>query len=340
VLVGTNLCRAVLLGSLPAWDDALPADLALYGALLALLAFGRLFLTTKAAVLPVLLGETHLLQGNAISGGAGMIAALVGGVLGLGAAAALGPALVFALSGALYFASAIAAYRLGRLAPARVASDEPLGEAFGRIALELRRGLLEVWERRRARVALGAIFVLRSAVMLTALAAVLIIKNEYPGAGDRVGRLSAGALALGTSSLGAFAGALFVSWFGRRFGSARLILQGFVVAGAGIVALGGIPDLRAVLILTAIAGYGAYVAKIAADAQVQEALADAYRGRAFALYDVLYNLASVTAAAVIVAFQEINFRALFVPAGGATLALTALVWAAMRRADMLGSRAP
>jgi MFS family permease len=205
---------------------------------------------------------------------------------------------------------------------------------------ELAEGLQEVWRRRPARLSLAAIFLLRSAVMLTAVAALLVIKQEFPGAEERFGRLSAGALALGISSVGAFAGAWSASTFGHRLGNARLIVLGFVVAGAGITVLGGVADLRAVLGLTALGGYGAYVAKIATDAQIQETLPNAFRGRAFALYDILYNLASVGAASVMVVFAGSSFRAVLVPSGLVTLALAALLGRAMRRAAMFRPAAP
>jgi MFS family permease len=335
LLVGTNIARAVVLLGLPTWSPALPGDAALYAAVLVLLGLGRLFLTTKGAVLPIVLEEHHLLRGNAISGGGGMIAALLGGVAGLGVTALAPPWTVFIAAGLLYAVSAVVARRISLGPTPRAGDDGSLGRAARRVASELVMGLAEVWRQTRARLALAGIFLLRSAVMLTAVAAILVIKQRYPDAGDRFGRLSAGALALGVSSVGAFLGAISVAWFGRRLSNARLILFGFLVAGTGIAALGGIADLRAVVGLTAVGGYGAYVAKIATDAEVQEALPDRFRGRAFALYDILYNLASVCAASVVFAASEASLRSVFTSAGLLTLALAALLGRSMRRADML-----
>jgi MFS family permease len=335
VLVWANFGRAVLLVSLPLWAEALPPTVSLYAAVLALLGLGRLFLSTKGAVLPVVLDERDLLEGNAFSGGTGMIAALSGGMIGLAAAALVASPSVFAAAGAIYALSALVARGLPNLSAPRAQVNERLARAFVRVGRELIHGAREVWSRRRARLALAAIFGLRSAVMLTAIAAVLVIKSEYPDPSDRLGRLSAGAIALGTSSVGALLGALFVSWWGRRLGSGRLIVLGFVVSGTGIGVLGGVLDLWAVAALTALSGYGAYIAKIAADAQVQEALSDGYRGRAFSLYDVLYNFASVCAASIMVAFQHASYRAVLVPCGLATLVLGALAWRGMRRAGMI-----
>ena len=337
VLVWSNIARAIVLATVPVWGGRLLGEGILYVAVLVLLGFGRLFLTTKSAVLPVVLHERSLLRGNAVSGGGGMIAALLGGVVGLGGAIALSTEAVFALAGAVYAFAALIARRISHRMAHPASRAESVMEAISRVARELVQGSKEVWRRRPARLSISGIFVLRAAVILTAVAAILVIKQRYPDAGDRFGRISAGALALGTTSVGAFLGALTTPWLGRRLGGARVILLGFVICGAGIATLGGIVDLRAVLGLTLIAGYGAYVAKIATDAQVQTAVPDEYRGRAFSLYDILYNLASVAAASLVVAFGNVSFRALLVPSGAGTLALAALLGIAMQRAGMLRS---
>ena len=335
VLVWSNVVRAGVLVTTPLLAARLPGELALYAALLVLLGLGRLFLTTKSAVLPVILHERTLLTGNALSGGGGMISALLGAIAGLGVATFLPAETVFVGAGAALGASALCARRLSHPMAHPHRPTATLREALAEVARELSGGLREVWRRRRARLALCGIFVLRGAVILTAIAAILVIKEAYPDAGDRFGRLSTGALALGTTSVGAFIAAVSSPWLGRWLSGAGLILLGFGVCGAGIAGLGGIVDLRAVLLLTALAGLGAYLGKIAADVVIQAAMPDEYRGRAFSLYDIVYNLASVAAAGVVLTFSHLSMRALLVPAGAATLAVAVLLGLAMARAGML-----
>ena len=86
--------------------------------------------------------------------------------------------------------------------------------------------------------------------------------------------------------------------------------------------------------LSLFAGYGAFVAKVAVDALVQEALPDEYRGRAFALYDILYNLASVVAALSLVASAEFSLKLLLASGGVLVLALAWLLGRAMTKAGM------
>ena len=163
-------------------------------------------------------------------------------------------------------------------------------------------------------------------------------RREFPEEADRAGRLGAAALALGAAGVGAFVGAVTAPFLGRRYTKPQLILVGFVISGAGIIALGGISSLVAVYGLTFFGGYGGFISKIAVDAQLQEVLPDRYRGRAFALYDILYNLASVAAGVVMYVFQDVDLRTLLLASGGVAFLLAGLLGAAMSRADMLAHR--
>ncbi|MPZ90736.1 MAG: MFS transporter [Actinobacteria bacterium] len=333
ILVWTNVARAVLLVSLPLWMGALPGDAALYASVLLLLGFGRLFLTTKGASLPVVLHERHLLRGNSLSGGGGMISALLGGVAGIGVAAIASTETAFLVAGSLYTVGALVARRLSNPMVHPHQHLERVLVAAARIAAELAEGIGEIWGRERARLPLFGIFVLRVAAMFVALIAIEVIRTEYAAADDS-GRLSASALALGAAGVGAFIGALTAPAMGRRFPTPALLIIGFVVSGASMVIAAPILDLTTTVGLALFAGFGAFVAKVAVDAQVQEALPDEYRGRAFALYDILYNLASVVAALFLVAFVEFSLEALLASGGLLVLLLAWLLARAMRKAGM------
>lgn len=334
LMVATNALRAALLVTLPLWGALFPGDTALYAGVLVVLGLGRLFLVTKGAVLPVVLEEHHLLRGNALSSGGGMISALLGGVAGVGVVGWLGPRPSFAAAGVAYAVAAWVTRRISRPFAHPHAADESVAAAAVRIVRELAQGVAAILQRPRARLPLLAIFVLRTVGMIVAIAAILVIKSEFPEAGDRFGRLSSGALALGSAGVGAFAGALTAPLIGRRLAKPGLVVAGFVVSGVGVAALGGLRSIPAVLVLTAVGGYGGFLTKVAVDAQVQEALPDEYRGRAFSLYDILYNLASVAAAGVMVLGQEVALRPMFVGTGVVTLALAATFGAVMTRHDM------
>ncbi|HZK50997.1 MAG TPA: MFS transporter [Actinomycetota bacterium] len=333
ILVWANVARAVLLVSLPLWMGALPGDTALYAGVLLLLGFGRLFLTTKGASLPVVLHEHHLLRGNSVSGGGGMISALVGGVAGIGVAAIVSTETAFIIAGLLYTVGALVARRISNPMAHPHKHLERVRDATARIATELVEGVREIWGRERARLPLFGIFVLRVAAMFVALIAIEVIRTEYTATDDS-GRLSASALALGAAGVGAFIGALTAPAMGRRFSTPALLIIGFVVSGASMLVAAPVLDLTTTVGLTLFGGFGAFVAKVAVDAQVQEALPDEFRGRAFALYDILYNLASVVAALFLVAFFESSLGALLATGGALVLVLAWLLATAMKRAGM------
>ena len=335
ILSWTNFSRAALLITFPLWSWAMPGEFELYLSVFLLLGAGRLFLTAKGAALPVVLHEHHLLRGNSISSGGGMISALLGGVLGVVGAGTIGTSPALLLSGFLYFASGLIATRISiRLDHEHVHSAN-LRDSIEQVARELVDGVKQILKRAPARLALLGIFLLRIVGMIVVIGAVLVIKSEFPDAGDRLGRLTSSALALGAAGLGAFMGAVTAPLLGRRYTEPQLILVGYVVSAIGISALGGVFDVRAVLLLTFVGGYGGFVTKVAVDAQLQEALPDEYRGRAFSLYDILYNLATVVAAVAILLSDSLSLRSVLVATGAITLLLGVFMAAAMGRAGLL-----
>ena len=333
VLAWTNVIRGLMLVTLFAWTRVLPGNTGLFVATLMLLGLGRLFLTTKGAVLPVLLHEHHLLQGNALSGGGGMVAALAGAVLGIATVSVVPAEGAFAVAGVTYLLAAAVSRAISTPMSHGTSRHQPLGAAVRGVATDLLDGVRAIWKRVNARLPLLSIFLLRTLAMFVAISAILIIKNTF-GEGERVGRLSSSALALGAAGVGAFVGAVTAPVLGGRLHRGGLILFGFAISSAGIVALGGMLNIYSVMALTFLGGYGGFVTKVAVDAAVQESLPDHYRGRAFALYDILYNLASVVAGGFMVALYDparpARLRAVMIVAGLVGLGLTALLAKAFR----------
>lgn len=334
LMTWTNGIRGVLLATLPLWERALPGDVGMYAAMLLLLSLGRLFLTTKSALLPVLLHEHHLLRGNAISSGGGMIAALVGGAIGLFGSGAFGTSTAFVLAGLMYVAAGGFIRRLSQPFAHVHKHARNVSAAFGDVARELFEGVRAIWIELHARLALIGIFLVRTIGMFVFISVVLVIKDVFPERSQEFGRLSISALALGAAGAGAFLGAVTAPRTGRRLEKGGLILFGFAVSGVGVVALGGVHHVVALLALTFIGGYGGFVTKVAVDAQIQEVLPDELRGRAFALYDILFNLASVVAGVLMVATQSLSLRPTLFVTGLVTIAAAALLGRTMAGAGI------
>ena len=327
LLWATNAIRAGTLAALAV--PAQSSDASLFIGVVVLLGLGRLFLVTKGASLPWVVHERDLLRANSVSSGGGMIAALLGGVCGLVALGFVGTRTALVIAAATYAGSSVVARRLSDPMEHRAVAD--IGGEVKRIAQDLVDGLRQIWNRVQVRLPISAVFLVRTAAMLVTVATILVIKETFAEAADR--RL-VGALALGAAGAGAFTGAAIAPLLGRRLLKPGLIVLGFVVSGAGILVLGGLEHLGALIPLTFTGGLGTLIAKIAVDAQVQESLPDVYRGRAFAVYDILYNLASVVAAGIIVATEAFPLRGILVAAGALTLIIAAVLAVAMARAGM------
>jgi Major Facilitator Superfamily len=337
ILAVTNYIRGALLLSFPLWSRAAPGDSDLYIAVLLLLGIGRLALTAKGASLPVVLHEHDLLPGNSLSAGGGMISALLGGVIGVFVADATGTAVALVIAGCVYAVSGLLATRISVSLDHENPRALGLRDALARVLRDLKSGLGAVYSSAGARLALTSLFLLRWIGMITVVAAVLVIRREYPDAGDGFDRLTSSASALGAAGLGAFVGASTAPMLGRRFDEARLIISGYVISGVGIIALGGVFDIRALLLLTFIGGLGGFLTKVAVDAQLQNSLEDLFRGRAFALYDILYNVASVLAALVIVITDGASLRAVLLGTGLVTLFLAIALRRAMLQTSVMVS---
>jgi hypothetical protein len=331
LLIGTNLARCGLLVAVPLWTGVLRGETPLLFGALVLLGLGRLFHTTKGAVIPVVLHEHHLLAGNTVSSVGGTLSLLAGGGIGLWLAEVLTLNAALVGVGIVYGASAVAARGIRADLSHRQKDVHSIADAIVHTARELIEGLQAILVRPRASIALFSIFALRTFIMIVIIAVILLIKSSF---GSQAG---AGALALGAAGAGAFFAALSTPHLGRWLSRAQLILLGFMISGAGIAALGGIATLPAIMTLMAIGGLGSFMTKVSVDSEVQEALPDAYRGRAFALYDILYNVASVTAGSVVVLWQHASLRMLLVGAGVANLAVGGAIALAMRGAGVLPS---
>lgn len=339
LLAGTSAVRVALLATTFLWARGLPGDTTLFVAVLILQAFGRLFLATKGAVLPVVLHEHDLVRGNSLSGAGGTLSAVTGGAVGLAITGIIGPNATLTIAGFVLLIPVLASLRIGANMSHPYAPAHGLGAAIAGVARDLAGGLREVWRRPRARLPLAAIFVLRSVGILIAVLIILLIKQEYDTDADRLGRIGLSGLALASAGFGALAAALAAPAIDRRIGTARVMLLGYLVVAASLLGTGGFSGVPALLALALISGAGGFFCKVAVDALVQAALPDAFRGRAFSLYDILYNLASVAGGTVVVLFQDAAIRTVLLASGGATLVLWTLLVAALRRAGLLGASA-
>ncbi|HEX2027640.1 MAG TPA: MFS transporter [Nitriliruptorales bacterium] len=301
ILVWSNVGRIVVgIGGLavvrsPGWGQA-----AFLVAVVLILSLNRFFLATLGAVLPRVVPGEALTPANAVAAVGGSIAALAGGAVG-GLLASLigedrgGPEAALTLSYLLVVVSVVAARRfpVRTLGPDLDREAPPLHRELRRAADELMDGLRRIGRTRRAWAPIVTLAVLRFLTAIASIAALLVFRNLY-GAGP--GEI---AIVLTLFGIGAGAGAALVAAADRRGLRPETSLNLSLLVG-GVALLVFAPGLRqwALYAVNLVLGVAFAMAKIPGDTLVQSALADRYRGRVFAAYDVVYNVGFLAGAIV------------------------------------------
>lgn len=315
VLLLANGVRAVVLAAIAVAGIEEVGEVPLFVAFVFTLMSTRAVLATKAAALPATLGGTSLLAGNAVSQLGGALAQLGGAGVAFVAAGFLSVEALVLAGAAVYGLGALAALPLWEVGEPRPRAG--LVWELGHVARNIAAGVREVARTPKAGASITTYFWLRY-LWSFSLVGIGFVARELL-AGDEV---VIAATIGGGGAAGAALGFLLSSRLAERTKTtARLVLRSASVAGLAVVALGGLRAGAALALLAFFLGLGFFIAKISLDTMVQEALGDDFRGRAFSLYDIAYNLAWVVAAGVM--------KLLWAPwRQGAVLALMGVVFLA------------
>lgn len=282
-------------------------------AALALLSVNRFFLSSLSASLPHVVQRRLLVTGNSLSTTSGTIMAAIGGAIGLGIRELVGEdqyvtAVIVVTAGLIYLASAACASTMPPDLLGPDADDEraTTSEALRAVLGGISAGARHVWVRRRPAYALATISAHRFFYGLSTVATLLLYRNYFVD--DGVFRAGIGGLAqvFGASSIGVVTAAVVTPYVTRRIGKESWIVA--LLAGACVVEIAlGFPYTQPALLAAALLlGFVAQGSKICVDTIVQESVSDAYRGRVFAFYDILFNVTFVSAAAVAATFLPVT----------------------------------
>ncbi|MEU7074846.1 MFS transporter [Streptomyces narbonensis] len=295
-----NLLRALLACGTAVLIVASVPDWLFYASALSVTAVNRFVLAGLSAALPRVVDEERLVVANSLSPTAGTLAATLGGGLAFGVRLLTGEsdAVVVAFGAALYLLSSLASLRIPRklLGPDQAAAPQRLTSALASTARGLAEGLRHLAERRPAARALTAVALMR--FCYGALLVTVLMLSRYAWTTTESEGLGLLGIAVAASGAGFFAAAVLSPWAVGRLGP-----FGWMTLCAGIAAvleptLGLFFDPVPFLVAAFVLGLITQGAKIATDTVVQTAVDDAYRGRVFALYDVLFNVAFVAAAGI------------------------------------------
>ncbi|HEY9368031.1 MFS transporter [Streptomyces sp.] len=313
-----NLLRTVLASVTAVLVLASVPDWLFYASALSVTAVNRFVLAGLSASLPRVVDDERLVLANSLSPTAGTLAATVGGGVAFGVrlVASDSDAAVVAVGALLYLCSALAALRMprGLLGPDPTQVQPRLAAALASTARGLVDGLRHLAERRPAARALIAMTIMRFCHGALTVAVLMLCRYTW-GATESDGLALLG-LAVAISGAGFFAAAVISPWAVGRLGP-----FGWMTACAGSAAVlelalgltfAPVPFMIAAFAL----GLATQGTKIATDTVVQTSVDDAYRGRVFSLYDVLFNVAFVAAAGV---------AALMLPADGRSVPLVVMV---------------
>lgn len=314
--------------------DRLP-DAVVFLAFLLTLTSTRIVLATKAAAIPATVGEANLVDANAVSQLGGALFQLGGAGVAFIAAEFLEPDPI-AIAGALVYAAG-AAFALKIRHAGEVRSKLTFGQEVARVVGNIVEGLREVARTPKAGAAITTYFWLRL-LWSYAIVSIGFVARDLLGDEEMAILIITG----GAGAIGAVLGFVLAPRLVDKVRTTgTLVLGASVVAGTGILVFGAIEMNVALAVMTFLLGFGFFLAKITLDSMVQEALGDDFRGRAFSLYDIAYNLAWVIAAAALKLFYSPDIQGLLIAGMGAVFLVGVGALAAWyRNAGLLASPAP
>jgi MFS family permease len=270
-----------------------------------LIAFGvnRLILAGLSAGIPLMTTPKDLISANALAVTGGSVWVVLGGGIGLGirqlldgSSSADSADAIIILVGSLgylvaaFFASLLAKDEIGPR------PHEIVKGSFTQGLIEMREGFQFLRNHADAARGIAAIAIHRGGLTALTLAALLLERNTFNDPADSEAGLAGLSLTLTIAAVGFVIGALIAPIGVRKVGRHRWMRLS--ISAASLSALLLVIDRTPVLLaatafFTALCGQSL---KVTNDALVQSKIDDFYRGRVFAVYDVVVNFAIVSGA--------------------------------------------
>ncbi|MEY4901530.1 MAG: hypothetical protein RLZZ190_257 [Actinomycetota bacterium] len=290
-----------------------------------LIAFGinRLILAGLSAGLPLIIESKSLISANALAVTGGSVLVVLGGGLGVAirnifnnlAVADHADAILVLFAAGGYLSAALLTLRVGKKEIGPL-PHEVKEASFKEGVNEMREGFAFLRTHSDAIRGIIATAVQRGGITALTLTALLLERNTFNSPSNPEAGLKGFGIVLTIAGVGITLGALTAPYGVRRFGRHRWIKWSLLVGAGGPIFL-VISQTEIALALT-----GFFVAlcgqnvKVTNDALVQSKIDDYYRGRVFAVYDVLVNGAIVSGGLI---------AALMLPTSGVTPWVPALV---------------
>jgi hypothetical protein len=283
-----------------------------------LVAFGinRLILAALSAGLPLLIDSKSLITANAIAVTGGSVLVVLGGGIGVGVRALVDGAALADHADSLLILIAAAGYFTAALLSGRLSKYEIGPMAHEKAAASFKQGFTDMREgidflRKNVDTGRGivATAVHRGGLTALTLTALLLERNTFNDPSRPEDGLQGFGIALTIAGVGVFLGAFLAPYGVARFGRHRWIKFAMFASAFSPIFL-AIWQTEVALSLTAfLTAFCGQNIKVTNDALVQSKIDDYYRGRVFAVYDVVVNSAIVSGGLI---------AALLLPTSGVT----------------------
>ena len=270
-----------------------------------LIAFGlnRLILAALSAGLPLLVDSDSLISANAMAVTGGSIFVVLGGGVGLGLRkifdsfhnANHSDASMILIATLGYFVTSLLILRLGRKEIGPL-DHQKASASFMHGINEMREGFQFLAQHTDAARGILATAVQRGGLNALLIIAILLERNSFHSASNPEAGLSGLAVALTLAGAGLTVGALIAPFGVAKYGRHRWIRYMMVASALSPVLLAISHTAVPLFIAAFFASLCGQSVKVTNDALVQSKIDDYYRGRVFAVYDVLVNGAIVSGA--------------------------------------------
>ena len=279
-----------------------------------LVSFGinRLILAGLSAATPRLVAPENLISANALSVTGGTIAIVLGGGLGVGLRQVFNTFGDSDQADSLLVIVAAFGYLIAALLALRVKRDEfgpdahVIAPAWYEGFNEMRAGFRYLAERTTSFLSILVVAIQRGGLTALTLMALILQRNSFNDSNDPDAGLGGFALALVFSGIGITIGAIITP-------AATRVINRYTWSRYAMVAAAIMPIVFAfslnelsLILMGFFTGMAGQAVKVTNDAIVQQTTSDIYRGRVFAVYDVVVNAAIVSGALLCAAFLPVS----------------------------------
>lgn len=290
-----------------------------------LFAFGvnRLILAALSAGLPLMTEPKWLIGANALAVTGGSVWVVLGGGIGVGVRKVLDSLTGADHADAVLIMIATAGYFMTALLTLRIRKNEigPLPHEMKKASfksglIEMREGLHFLQEHVDAARGIAAIAIHRGGITALTLTALLLERNTIHSPSNPEAGLAGLGFTLSFAGIGLTLGAVTAPYGVNHFGRHRWIRYSMIASAFGPIALIIWQNQISLLVAAFFTAFFGQNLKVTNDALVQSKIDDYYRGRVFAVYDVVVNSAIVSGGL---------FAALLLPTSGISAVVPAAV---------------